>query len=135
MSVVDDIRKRGFRRWYERQLIESHAYLVMAFLALILLGSGMEWARQVHPWTTWLLAIGIAAAAMLLCFVGWRRFMVLLARAELFAQGATCAQCGAWGKFRVIAAETESEDAPVEAGRPHWIRVKCSKCGHDWRLG
>jgi ribosomal protein S27E len=35
----------------------------------------------------------------------------------------------------VIGAEAASDDDPVEAGRPHWIRVKCRKCGHDWRLG
>lgn len=135
MRVVDDIRKRGFRRWYERQLMESFAYFVTAFLALILLGAGMEWMVQDHRWTIWLVAVSLAAASALLCYVGWRRFTVLLGRAELFAESATCAQCGAWGKFAVISAETESDDVPVEAGRPHWIRVKCSKCGHDWRLG
>lgn len=135
MRVVDDIRKRGFRGWYERQLMQSFGYLVTSFLALIVVGAGMEWMAQDNPWTTWVLAISVAAAAALVCFVGWRRFHVLLARAELFAENATCAQCGAWGKFAVISSETETEDVPVEAGRPHWIRVKCKKCGNDWRLG
>lgn len=135
MTPADGIRKLGFRRWYERQLIESHAYLVVAFLALILLGSGMEWMGQEHPWSTWVVVVSVAAAAALVAFVGWRRFVVLLGRAELFAQAASCPQCTAWGKFAVISAEAESDDVPVEAGRPHWIRVKCRKCGHDWRLG
>jgi hypothetical protein len=30
------IRKLGFERWFERQLIESHVYFVTSFLCLIL---------------------------------------------------------------------------------------------------
>ena len=36
MSEAEGIRKLGFRRWYERQLIESHAWFVTCFLCLIL---------------------------------------------------------------------------------------------------
>jgi len=28
MELSDGIRKIGFRRWYERQLIEGHLYLI-----------------------------------------------------------------------------------------------------------
>ena len=42
MEVAEYIHRHGFRRWYERQLIESHAYLALAFVALILLLSGIE---------------------------------------------------------------------------------------------
>ena len=35
MSPADGIRKLGFRRWYERQLIESHAYFLTCFLCMI----------------------------------------------------------------------------------------------------
>lgn len=136
MKVAEDIRRLGFRRWYERQLIESHAYLVTAFLALILLLAGIE---SLDYLKRSLLFYGVvivaAAAAGTLMFIAWRRFITLLQRAELFAAGAECPQCKAWGAFEVIGAEAASDDDPVEAGRPHWIRVKCRKCGHDWRLG
>ncbi len=42
MQITRYIERHGFRRWYERQLIESHAYLALGFVALILLLSGME---------------------------------------------------------------------------------------------
>lgn len=37
MELAEGIRKIGFARWYERQLMEAHLYLVTAFLCLILL--------------------------------------------------------------------------------------------------
>lgn len=136
MKIADDIRRLGFRRWYERQLIESHAYLVTAFLALILLLSGIEWLGKLRNSPMfYVVIISVAAGAGTLMFITWRRFTVLLTRAELFAEGATCPQCKTWGKFVVIATESESSEDPPESGRPHWMRVKCKQCANDWKLG
>jgi hypothetical protein len=136
MKLVDDLRRLGFRRWYERQLIESHAYLLTAFLALILLLAGIESLDYLKGSLMFYVAILLAAAgAGTLMFIAWRRFITLLQRAELFAGSAECAQCKAWGRFEVIGAEAAGDEDPVEAGRPHWVRVRCRNCGHDWRLG
>ena len=35
MPLDEAIRKRGFRRWYERQLCDGHAHLVTGLLSLI----------------------------------------------------------------------------------------------------
>jgi hypothetical protein len=134
--IQDDIRRLGFRRWYERQLIESHAYLVTAFLALIVLLAGIESLDFLRRSPMFYVAVIIsAAAAGTLMYVAWRRFITLLQRAETFAGSAACPRCEAWGKFEVIGAEAASDDDPVESGRPHWVRVRCRKCGSDWRLG
>jgi len=125
----------GFRRWYERQLVESHAYLVIAFLALILLLAGIEGldvARR-SPDEHFLLLV-LAAAAGVATFVGWNRFRALLDRAESFASGATCSQCQAWGRFEVLAEERSGPDDPPEAGRPSWLRVQCRQCGNGWKI-
>jgi hypothetical protein len=58
-----------------------------------------------------------------------------LARAEQFGELATCQQCKAWGKFRVLGEESTLEDDPPEAGRPHWLRVRCTQCSFEWKLG
>lgn len=42
MELAAHLRKYGFRRWYERQLYESHAYLVTAFLSLIAVATAAE---------------------------------------------------------------------------------------------
>lgn len=136
MKVADDIRRLGFRRWYERQLIESHAYLVTAFLALILLLAGMEGLQKLRDSPMfYVVIIVIAAGAGTLMYIAWRRFSVLLSRAEIFAEGAKCPQCQTWGKFEVIATESETPEDPPESGRPHWMRVRCKQCRHDWRIG
>lgn len=135
-DISEEIRRRGFRRWYERQLIESHAYLVTAFLSLILLLAGFEAMDALRGSPAYYVAVvGVAAAAGVVMWVAWRRFTVLLARAELFAESAGCPRCQAWGKFDVLTAEPVGADDPPEAGRPHWVRVRCRKCGEQWRLG
>ena len=70
----------------------------------------------------------------MLTLVAWRRFNVLLARAEHFAEAATCPQCKTWGKFKVVAQESSDADDPPEAGRPHWLKVRCRQCEAEWRL-
>ena len=135
MNVAEYIHRHGFRHWYERQLIESHAYLALAFIALILLLSGIEVLGAAEGGMRYVATLSAAALGGVLMIVAWRRFSVLLTRAELFAEGATCSACKAWGKFRVLGEETTTEDDPPEAGRPHWMRVRCTQCGHDWRLG
>jgi len=136
MKTGSEIRRLGFRRWYERQLVESHAYLVVAFLALILLLAGFEGLDLARRSPLFYAAVLLGASASgVLAIIGWRRFRVLLERAEVFASGATCPGCQAWGKFDVLAEERAGPDDPPEAGRPHWLRVKCKRCGADWRIG
>ena len=134
MQVTRYIERHGFKRWYERQLIESHAYLVLGFVALILLLSGMELLSDAQAGIGYLIVLSTAAAGGMLVVVAWRRFGVLLARAEHFGEAATCPQCKAWGKFKVLAQESSSLDDPPEAGRPHWLRVRCTQCETIWKL-
>ncbi len=134
MQVTDYIHRHGFRRWYERQLIESHAYLALAFIALILLLAGLEVLADLESGSRYLFVLLAAAAGGTLMLVAWRRFNTLLIRAEHFAEAATCPQCKAWGKFKVIAQESALAEDPPEAGRPHWLKVRCTKCEANWRI-
>ena len=135
MQITRYIERHGFRRWYERQLIESHAYLALGFVALILLLSGMELLSDTQSGVRYLIVLMTAAAGGMLMFVAWRRFGVLLARAEHFGEAATCPQCQAWGKFKILSQESSRPEDPPEAGRPHWLNVRCKQCEAEWRLG
>jgi hypothetical protein len=135
MQPSDYIQRHGFRRWYERQLIESHAYLALGFVALIMLLSGAEVLGDMKSGASYLSTLTVAAAGGVLMLVAWRRFNALLARAERFAEGASCPHCKAWGKLRVLGQESAPDDLPPEAARPRWLRVACKQCGGEWRLG
>jgi phage FluMu protein Com len=131
----DYIQRHGFRRWYERQLIESHAYLALGFVALITMLAGAEVLGDMKSSASYLSTLLMAAGGGLLVIVSWKRFNALLARAERFAGGAECPECKAWGKFRVLGQEAAPDDDPPEAGRPRWLRVRCTKCGGEWKIG
>lgn len=135
MQPSDYIQRFGFRRWYERQLIESHAYLALGFVALILMLAGAEVLGDMRSGAGYFTTLLVAATGGVLVLISWKRFNVLLARAERFAEAAECPSCKAWGKFRVLGQEAAPDDDPPEAGRPRWLRVCCAKCGGEWKVG
>ena len=85
MQLADGIRKHGFRKWYERELLQSHAHLALTFLCGIGVAASMELAFKVRGPADQLSDL----SAVLLCAsVGiWalRRYLFLLMRAELIA--------------------------------------------------
>jgi hypothetical protein len=130
MALDDDLRQRGFRRWYERQLIESHAYLVTGFLALIMMAVALEVIEFRSSAANLVFLVAVAAAGGVVCVAAWRRFNVTLFRAEALAEQAVCAQCDTYGRFDVVSAHDSPETV---SGRV--VHVRCRKCAHEWRIG
>jgi hypothetical protein len=130
MSIDDAVRKRGFRRWYERQLIESHAYLVTGLLSLIMMAIALETIEFRDSFANALVLAAIAAAGGLLAIFAWKQFNKLLFRAEALAGQAVCSACRAYAKFDVVEAHDSSEALTGRA-----LRVRCRKCRHEWSMG
>lgn len=137
MASLDRIRTDGFRRWYERQLIDCHAWLVSWFLGLIVLVSGIEVAGggAGSRSSGALLALGGLAVT----WYSWKRYHLLLEIAERLGEQAVCPKCEAYGKFKVLS----SGPAPLpDGGDPAlenhggglWLHVQCRKCGGEWTL-
>jgi hypothetical protein len=137
VASLDRIRTDGFRRWYERQLIECHAWLVSWFLGLIALVSGIEVAGQggASRMSGALLLLGGLAVTL----YSWKRYRLLLEIAERLGEQAVCPGCQTYGKFKV----QSSGPAPLpDGGDPAlenhgggvWLRVRCGKCGDEWML-
>jgi hypothetical protein len=137
VASLDRIRTDGFRRWYERQLIECHAWLVSWFLGLIVLISGLEVAGSG--------AGSLVSGALLLSgglavtLYSWKRYHLLMEVAERLGQQAECPGCKAYAKFKVMS----SGPAPLPDGgdpalKNHgggvWLRAQCRKCGDEWML-
>ena len=135
MGAADRIRKLGFRRWYERALIEGHAYLVTSFLGMILAVASIELIGQRAGTEQTLLALtgGLIGTAVVL--YGVRRYLRVIAFAESLGDHATCGQCRTYAAFSVLASGLPGAET-VEADEPGstWLKVKCRKCGHEWTL-
>ena len=80
MASLDRIRTHGFRRWYERQLIECHAWLVSWFLGVIVLVSGVEIAGPGGGSRIGGVALIVGGLAVTL--YSWMRYRLLLEIAE-----------------------------------------------------
>ena len=130
MVLDDALRRGGFRRWYERQLIESHAWLVTAFLALIMMAIALETVEFGASLANALALALVALTGGWLVLFALQRFRRLLTRAEALAVQAVCTECRSYGRFDVLQARDSSESI---SGRS--LRVRCRGCAHEWHMG
>jgi hypothetical protein len=124
MTLAEGIRKHGFRKWYERELMQSHAHLALTFLCAIGIFAAVEastlfrsWADQVADGLALLLCTGIGLWAL-------RRYLYLLAHAEAVANQADCPGCRAYGRMDLLQADGSGE----------CVQVRCRRCSHVWRI-
>lgn len=124
MRLADGIRKHGFRKWYERELLGSHGWMVLLFLCTIGLFAALEGLSQsTGPDARLgnLVAIGLCGVVGV---VALRRYLYLLLHAETVANQAVCAQCDTYGRLELLAEERGGER----------LRVRCRRCGHEWTI-
>jgi len=135
MELAEGIRRVGFARWYERQLIEAHLYLVTAFLCLILLTACLEGFSMRAPGPEPLLRlVGMLAGV---CGGVWavRRYGAILGMAESAAGQSVCKKCMAYARLEVMSGGLLAPPATTRGSTgtplPH-LAVRCRKCGHEW---
>lgn len=122
-DLAAGVRKVGFRKWYERELLSSHAHMVLAFLCCIALMGILEAFSFANAHERILdVAMFIVSAALGLWAM--RRYLYLLMHAEEVANQAVCPQCGAYGLFDVTSEQ-------VSLRRVH---VRCRKCRSEWPI-
>jgi hypothetical protein len=130
MTFAQKLRKLGFRRWYERQLIEGHLYLVTCFLCMILVAACLEEFGDQGPGRQPALMLTLAVLGAGVGAVTWRRFKDILSNAEHMADRASCGTCGNYARFVVLGDGGQQEGEGV-AG---WVRVRCRNCSHEWLI-
>ena len=135
MTPAEGIAKLGFRRWYERELIEGHVYLVTCVLSLMLIAACLEqldWSGPLMQFAFTLTALVLGGA---LCVGALQRYNFLLARAECFGEQSVCRGCKVYGVLSVIdAGAGEPGSSPLTSADNSWVRVRCKRCGHEWRI-
>jgi hypothetical protein len=118
MEPVDSIKRLGFSRWYERRLIEAHAWFVSAFFCMVAIAACIEELSFRGSAARLLLYVAVVLGSAAIGIYGIVRYHKILLEAETLGEHATCEACGAYARFRVIAGS----------------QVRCRKCSHEWRL-
>jgi predicted Zn finger-like uncharacterized protein len=122
-SLAEGVRRVGFRKWYERELLSSHAHMLLAFLCTIALMATMEAFQGGSPGEKLLdLVLFVVSGALGLWAL--RRYLYLLMHAEEVANQANCPQCEAYGRFDVVSEDRHNSGTGV----------RCRKCTHEWTI-
>jgi len=134
MELAEGIRQVGFRRWYERQLIESHLYLVSALLCLIAVLACLEgFSLRAPGWETPVRFAAIFASGAG-CLWTLRRYLVMLKLATYAAQRSVCEKCGTYGGLELSGVSVRHAQKSIEDGSGILspVGVRCRKCGREW---
>lgn len=128
MGTVEGIRKHGFRKWYERQLIEGHVYLVTMVLAMLAMACGYEVLSLEMTAFSLLFDGAIVAGGAFVAWYSWRRYALTMTVAEYVGAQASCPGCKRYGFRPVPPAEAG------ESGRPMQLLAMCRHCGTRWPI-
>jgi hypothetical protein len=118
MEPADSIGRLGFSRWYERRLIEGHAWFVSGFICMILVFACVEELTFKGSLPRLLGYLALVVAAIALCVYGMFRYQAIIVEAERIGERATCPGCGVYARFRLHLPAT----------------ARCRKCAHEWQL-
>jgi hypothetical protein len=122
MEPARSITRLGFSKWYERRLIEAHAWLVTALLCAIFIEASLEtFTIKDAALVIWLGAAGGIFFGGLIAWHGFRRYGAILREAERLASQSRCTECKTYARFDVL-------------GELPKIPVRCRKCSHEWNL-
>lgn len=126
MNTIERLRKHGYRKWYERQLIESHLYLVTLVLALIVMVAGMEMLSLRRTAQDVIFDGTLIVGGAWLSWYCWRRYALAMMVAEHVGHQAQCPACKRLG-FRAV---------PIDeaGGSPLQLVAACPRCGHRWPI-
>lgn len=122
-SLAEGIRRVGFRKWYERELLSSHAHMLLAFLCVIALMASME-AFSSGTAGEKLTNVAFVVASGAIGLWALRRYLYLLMHAEEVANQANCPQCGTYGRISLVEEDRRNGQA----------LVCCKKCAHHWTI-
>jgi hypothetical protein len=118
MEPARSIERLGFKRWYERQLIEGHAWLVSCFLCALAIAATLEVFGMRLSSATGVVVLAFVYAGGLICWHSLKRYRTIMGQAERLSEQSTCKACSAYAAFSITA--------------QHPMSVRCLKCAHEW---
>jgi hypothetical protein len=124
MKLAEGIRRHGFRKWYERELLRGHAHLVLLLICAVGIMAAIEAAWHYRSWSDQLLDFGAVLVCAAVGVWAVQRYLYLLTHAETVAHQADCPVCKAYGRLELLAADDRDES----------VQVRCRQCAHEWRI-
>lgn len=124
MHLAKGIRRFGFRKWYERELMQGHVHLTLTLLSALGLMGALEAASQFHTWQDRLIDVAAVLACGGIGLWSLRRYLYLLQHAEYVANQAKCPACGTYARFTLVG-EPQGEQP---------VTVCCRQCQHHWEI-
>jgi ABC-type nickel/cobalt efflux system permease component RcnA len=130
-AIPQLIRERGFRRWYESELMRGHSQLVLLLLCALAVMGALEAFSSGHGADRLLMVASLLIAAGIGAW-SLRRYLFHLMRAELIANQAVCPQCKVYARWAVETHHEAAVDQPEDAST---MNVCCRACEHRWTIG
>jgi len=124
MKLAEGIRKHGFRKWYERELLTGHAHLVLLLFCVLGLMMALEAATQFK--TRIDRFIDVVAVIVCVGAGAWalRRYLYCLLHAEAVANQADCPACKTYGRLDLLQSDATGDN----------VVVRCRHCAHEWKI-
>ena len=124
MGLAEGIRRHGFRKWFERELLQSHMHMLLLLFCTIGLLGAFEVYSRAAPLAD---QLSVALSVLLCISIGvWslRRYLYLLMHAEEVAHQAVCPQCQTYGRLSLLHDDLRAQR----------VDVRCKHCGHAWPI-
>jgi hypothetical protein len=135
---LDQVGKLGFQKWYEKQLRESHFWLVAAFTGLILLTIVFELFSAREIIVTVLVKVLILASGSAIGWHAFRKYSRSILLARSVGEVAICPPCH-YPSFSIVRREIpQANNMPVRIAHDlnqDGLLVSCRRCHHKWRWG
>lgn len=127
--LAEGIRRLGFRKWYERELLSSHAHMALAVLAAVAMLASFEAFEGASP-REQLMNVAFVVLSAGVTLWALQRYIFLLMHAEEMANQANCPRCHAYGQLRL----SEQPARPDRQERAHLVPVCCRRCAFEWDM-
>ena len=127
MNTRRTIQRVGFRKWYERELLQSHGHLVLLIFCVLGLLGAVELYAVRAGWVSQLSALLCAGASAIVGYWALRRYMYLLGHAQHVAEQAICPACRTYARWDI-------EDDAQERASEQQLRVRCRGCATVWHI-
>ena len=127
-QLAQEINAKGFRQWYEYELVRAFGFFALGVIALVVLMASLEGILETQFSPVMLTNYLVSFGGLCLAGWSWRRFINTLGMVDHLSQQAVCPACESFGRLVV------TDEGATQDRTERWICAQCKKCDHAWKL-